>query len=143
MNLPKTGSPYTTKIQKIRQSKQSYMGMNLLGKPKLGKGLKLPTIVGAKTNSGSSQKSVAALIGAPKPPASSAPAAPSAAVGGKPIQSPMKVGTSLTVKTPKAKSMPDATDKPSVFFKSEQISGPKHPTVRKLRDFLDKTRSKK
>lgn len=118
------------------------MGMNLLGKPKLGKGLKLPTIVGAKTNAGSSEKTVAALIGAPKPPASSAPAAPSSAVGGKPIQSPMKVGTSLTVKTPKAKSMPDATDKPSVFFKTEEISTKKHPTVQKLRDFLDKKHKK-
>lgn len=124
-------------------SKQSYMGMNLLGKPKLGKGLKLPTIVGAKTNTGSSEKTVAALIGSPKPPASSAPAAPSAAVGGKPIQSPMKVGTSLTVKTPKAKSMPDSTDKPSVFFKTEDISVKKHPTVQKLRDFLDKKHKKK
>ena len=117
--------------------------MNLLGKPKLGKGLKLPTIVGAKTNSGSKASTVAALIGAPKPPASSAPAAPSAAVGGKPIKSPMKVGTSLTVKTPKAKSLPDATDKPSVFYKNEDFSTIKHPSAQKLRDFLNKTRSKK
>lgn len=116
--------------------------MNLLGKSKLGKGLRLPTIQSAKTNSNSSTASVAALIGAPKPPTSEAPAAPSAAIGGKPIKSPMKVGTSLTVKTPKAKSMPDATDKPSVFYKSEQISKLKHPTVQKLRDFLDKKHRK-
>lgn len=112
--------------------------MNLLGKPKLGKGLKLPTILGAKTNKSASTASVAALVGAPKPMPSSAAAPPSSAIGGKAIKSPMKVGTSLTVKSPKAKSMPDATDKPSVFYKSENFTSVKHVSVQKLRDFLDK-----
>jgi len=112
-----------------------------MGKPKLGKGLKLPTILGAKTGTKKvdSAPTVAALIGAPKPPASSAPAAPSSAIGGKPIKSPMKVGTGgSAVKTPKAKSMPDATDKPSLFYKTENFTAMKHPSVQKLRDFLNK-----
>lgn len=120
--------------------------MGLLNKPNLGKGLKLPSIVGAKTNTMSTTKpnDIAALVGAPKPIPSGAPAAPSTAIGGTPIKSPMKVGTGgSAVKTPKAKGMPDATDKPSLFFKNEDFSSAKHPSVQKLRDFLNKSKSRK
>lgn len=95
--------------------------MNLLGKPKLGLG-------GMKLS-----------VSAP-----STPGLPKAAGNSPSVKSPMKVGTGgSAVKTPKAKSMPDSTDKPSVFFKNEELSGPKHPTVQKLRDFLDKKHKKK
>jgi hypothetical protein len=105
------------------------MRMKLLGRPKLGKGLKLklsvPSAPGMPKAAGNS-----AVV---KTPGNSTPK----------MSAPMKVGTSLTVKTPKPKSMPDATDKPSVFFKSEDFSNVKHPTVQKLRDFLSNNRSKK
>jgi hypothetical protein len=39
-------------------------------------------------------------------------------------------------KMPKPKKMPSATDKPSVFFKKEEIGNVKHPSVEKLRLFL-------
>ena len=45
------------------------------------------------------------------------------------------------VRTPKAKSMPGAFDKPSKFFKSEDMA-PKHPSVQKLYDFMNMSRSK-
>jgi hypothetical protein len=62
---------------------------------------------------------------------------------GTTIKDPMKTGTGLTVKTPKAKKLPDATDKPSLFFKNEDFSSVKHPSVQKLKDFLQKARSKR
>ncbi len=51
------------------------------------------------------------------------------------VPNPSKVG-STAVKMPKSKSMPDASDKPSVFFKKEDFETVKHPSIRKLRDFL-------
>lgn len=39
---------------------------------------------------------------------------------------------------PKAKKMPGAFDKPSKFFKSEEFNSVKHPSVRKLLDFIQK-----
>lgn len=42
------------------------------------------------------------------------------------------------MKMPKVKKMPLATDKPSKFFKSQDFSNIKHPSICKLRDFLDK-----
>ena|SRR5271165_300683 len=54
---------------------------------------------------------------------------------------PMKVGIP-SVKTPKPKSMPGAFDKPSKFFKSEEAP-PKHPSVRKLWDFMSNRRAGK
>jgi len=59
----------------------------------------------------------------------------------KSMASPMKVGIP-SVKTPKPKSMPLASDKPSKFFKSE-MQLPKHPSVRKLWDFLSNRGVKK
>jgi len=41
------------------------------------------------------------------------------------------------MKMPKAKSMPKATDKPSKFFKNEQDGNVKHPSICKLKDFLE------
>lgn len=58
------------------------------------------------------------------------------------ILSPPKAPTSTAVKMPKTKKLPDATSKPSLFFKSEDFSKVKHPTLCKLRDFLSKTRRK-
>jgi hypothetical protein len=46
-------------------------------------------------------------------------------------------------KMPKVKSLPKATDKPSVFFKKEEFGGIKHPSIEKLRTFLEKHRAKK
>ena len=48
-----------------------------------------------------------------------------------------------SVKMPKAKSMPDAFDKPSKFFKSEDFQSVKHPSVQKLKAFLENTRAKR
>lgn len=59
------------------------------------------------------------------------------------VTDPVKPAKGLTIKTPKQKSLPDATDKPSLFFKNEDFSQTKHASVRKLRDFIQKTRSKK
>jgi hypothetical protein len=50
---------------------------------------------------------------------------------------PAKVGIP-SVKMPKAKTMPSAFDKPSKFFKSEDFNRVKHPSVRKLLDFVQK-----
>jgi hypothetical protein len=97
--------------------------MNISGKPKLGLGLGTGLKISISTPS--------------------VPGLPKAAGNNPTVKSPMKVGTSLTVKTPKPKSMPDATDKPSVFFKNEGISTAKHPSVQKLRAFLDKSKLKK
>lgn len=57
--------------------------------------------------------------------------------------SPMKVGQQATVKTPKAKKMGDALDKPSQFYKSEDFQGIKKPSIENLRAFLHKHRTKK
>ena len=53
------------------------------------------------------------------------------------ISNPAKVGVP-TVKTPKAKKMPDPFGKKSLFFKSEpeEFDHVKHPTLCKLRDFM-------
>lgn len=56
------------------------------------------------------------------------------------IPNPAKVG-STSVKMPKSKRMPDPFGKPSLFFKGENIE-PKHPSVQKLRDFLEKKHKK-
>jgi hypothetical protein len=44
--------------------------------------------------------------------------------------------TPSATKMPKAKSMPSAMDKPSKFFKSQDFSNVKHPSIEKLRLFL-------
>ena len=48
----------------------------------------------------------------------------------------LSLGESTNVKIPKQKHMPGPDAKPSVFFKQEACVEPKHPTLRKLRDFL-------
>lgn len=51
-----------------------------------------------------------------------------------------KVGKQgVAAKTPKSKAAGDAFAPPSVFFgKSEDFNGPKHPSSRKLWDFMNK-----
>jgi len=56
------------------------------------------------------------------------------------MPNPAKTGIP-SVRTPKAKKMPSAFDKPSVFFKSEDIK-PKHPSVQKLWDFMQRRQSR-
>jgi hypothetical protein len=56
---------------------------------------------------------------------------------------PTKVGSQAVVKIPKSKKMGQATDKPSVFFKSEEFHGVKKPSIENLRAFLEKQRSKR
>ena len=56
---------------------------------------------------------------------------------------PSKVGSQAVVKQAKPKKPGQATDKPSQFYKSEDFKGIKHPSVEKLRAFLEKHRSKK
>jgi hypothetical protein len=58
------------------------------------------------------------------------------------IPNPSKVG-SVAVKMPKAKKPASPFAKPSLFFKTEDFEGIKHPSVEKLRAFLEKTRVKK
>lgn len=58
------------------------------------------------------------------------------------IPNPSKVG-STAVKMPKAKSMPDATDKPSIFFKNEKLDIAKRSSIEKLRLFLEHMKHKK
>lgn len=55
------------------------------------------------------------------------------------VPNPAKVG-STSVKMPKSKKMADPFGKPSLFFKTEaeEFSSVKHPTLCKLRDFLQK-----
>lgn len=55
------------------------------------------------------------------------------------IPNPSKVG-STAVKMPKASKQPDPYGKPSLFFKGESLNFEdlKHPTLCKLRDFLQK-----
>ena len=60
------------------------------------------------------------------------------------IGAPNKVGSQAVVKTPKAKGLGQATDKPSVFFgKSEEFKNIKKPSIENLRAFLEKQRSKR
>lgn len=47
------------------------------------------------------------------------------------------------MKMPKPKMMPLATDKPSKFFKNEGVGEVKHPSVGKLRDFLENRSGRK
>jgi hypothetical protein len=47
------------------------------------------------------------------------------------------------LKMPKTKRLPDSTDKPSVFFKKEEFSNVKKPSIENLRSFLERNRSKK
>ena len=56
----------------------------------------------------------------------------------------LKGKQSVTAKAPKLKSGPDPFASPSKFFsKAEDFEGPKHPSVRKLWDFLNnRTKSK-
>lgn len=55
---------------------------------------------------------------------------------------PGKVGSQSVVKQAKAKKPGQATDKPSVFFKSE-FSDIKKSSIENLRSFLEKQRSKR
>ena len=73
-------------------------------------------------------------------PEASLPKVPGAPASPK-TTSPMKVGEQATVKMPKAKKMADATDKPSVFFKTEE--GSKKVSPGKLRTFLDNKKEKR
>lgn len=57
--------------------------------------------------------------------------------------SPTKVGSQAVVKQAKPKKMGQATDKPSVFYKSEDFNGIKKSSVENLRAFLEKQRSKR
>jgi hypothetical protein len=57
--------------------------------------------------------------------------------------SPTKVGSQAVVKSPKAKKMAQANDKPSVFYKSEEFSNIKKPSIENLRAFLEKQRAKR
>lgn len=57
--------------------------------------------------------------------------------------SPNKVGSQAVVKAPKAKKMGQATDKPSVFYKSEQNQSFKKQSIKTLHEFLTKQKAKK
>jgi hypothetical protein len=48
---------------------------------------------------------------------------------------PKAIGNTV-VKLPKAKKLPGALDKPSTFYKAEDVSGIKKPSIAKLRDFM-------
>lgn len=56
---------------------------------------------------------------------------------------PMKVGQLNGMRLPKAKKMPDPFGKKSLLLKQEDSIGPKHASVRKLRDFLHNRQAKK
>ncbi len=56
---------------------------------------------------------------------------------------PTKVGSQAVVKQAKAKKMGQASDSPSVFFKSEDFKGIKKSSIENLRRFLEKQRGKK
>lgn len=56
---------------------------------------------------------------------------------------PPKPTLSTAVKTPKAARPPDAFGKPSLMIKNEDSVSSKHPSVRKLKDFLDNKRKKR
>lgn len=57
------------------------------------------------------------------------------------IPNPAKVGAT-SVKMPKSKKMADPFGKPSLFFKKEDFAGSKHPSIEKLRVFLENQRIK-
>lgn len=60
------------------------------------------------------------------------------------VVSPMQASVGTAVKTPKAKKMGQATDKPSVFFgKSEEFKNIKKSSIENLRTFLEKQRNKR
>jgi hypothetical protein len=56
---------------------------------------------------------------------------------------PTQVGSQATVKQAKPKKPGQATDKPSVFFKSESIKPSKKTSIEKLRTFLEQRRNKR
>jgi hypothetical protein len=56
---------------------------------------------------------------------------------------PTKVGSQAVVKMAKPKKMGQATDKPSVFFKTEEFQQVKKPSIENLRAFLEKQRKKR
>lgn len=58
------------------------------------------------------------------------------------IKNPMSMG-SVSVKLPKTKMMGDGFGKPSLLLKNDDFGSAKHPSVQKLRDFLQRTRHKK
>ena len=64
----------------------------------------------------------------------SPPGAPKVGSGTSPgsatadVKNPTQVG-STAVKNPKAKKMADGFGKPSLFFKNEDFSEPKHPSI--------------
>jgi hypothetical protein len=57
--------------------------------------------------------------------------------------SPTKVGSQAVVKKAKPKKMGQPTDKPSVFYKSEEFKNIKKLSIENLRSFLEKQRSKR
>ena len=60
------------------------------------------------------------------------------------VVSPTQSNTASTVvKSPKAKKMGQASDKPSVFFKSEDFKDIKKASIENLRAFLEHQRGKK
>jgi hypothetical protein len=60
------------------------------------------------------------------------------------VVSPTQSNTASTVvKSPKAKKMGQAGDKPSVFFKSEDFKDIKKASIENLRAFLEHNRGKK
>jgi hypothetical protein len=59
------------------------------------------------------------------------------------VKSPMQTGSGAVVKTPKAKTMGQAGDKPSVFYGSLNKAENKVNSINKLQDFLIAQRSKK
>jgi hypothetical protein len=61
----------------------------------------------------------------------------------KPMPMPSKVGEQAIVKMPKDKKPASPFAQPSTFFKSEVIKGIKHPSIEKLRIFLESARRKK
>lgn len=73
-------------------------------------------------------------------PETSLPKVPGAPASPK-TTSPMKVGEQATVKMPKSKKMADATDKPSVFYKTE--NGSKKLSVENLRTFIENKKQKR
>lgn len=83
--------------------------------------------------------------GLPKPEMalSKVPGAPAPVQQTSGSEAPMKVGQQATVKTPKAKKMATALDKPSQFYKSEDFKSIKKPSIENLRAFLHKHRTKK
>ena len=57
------------------------------------------------------------------------------------ISMPKKLGNTA-VKMPKAKKMPGALEKPSKFYKAEDVSEIKKPSIKKLQEFLANVKSR-